>query len=429
MAADRVGAGPDQPSYRLRPMILRRARAALLVIGAAALLWGCGDSADAPPSAKDGDAPSGKPIKIMTISEILIPDSGIGYPEIPAAAEARVKHINSHGGIGGRPVELISCNTRHDPNGASACARKAVAENVVAVVGAVTNHEAQVFPILEKARIPAIGTTPITTVAGSSPIAFCSNPGVAGAFIASPQLLAKLGSKRVTLIYPGNIPIASAGVKAAYELGAKAAGVELTPLVTYSFGQSQFDAEVAKAIASGVDGLTAFAPGAADQAAILRAVKQQAPDLRVDTVVLGPEVMDALGSGAEGIYSVGITEPATWDAPGTRLFHADMDAYAKDLPRTGHALNTWAAVWTFERVAKTLGAIDRASVLKGMRGLRDLDMGGIYPPLSTGAPFEDFPGMTSLYNPTVVYQEVKNGELTAVDGEFVNPFPPSDDRG
>src|SRR5262245_13194632 len=79
---------------------------------------------------------SDEPIVVMTIGDFDQPQIGQSYPELPGAVKARARVINNKGGINGRKVEVIACNTSFDQDRTGQCARDAVAENVVALIGA-----------------------------------------------------------------------------------------------------------------------------------------------------------------------------------------------------------------------------------------------------------------------------------------------------
>ncbi|WP_189339241.1 ABC transporter substrate-binding protein [Williamsia muralis] len=79
------------------------------------------------------------------------------HPEILKTAEMYGDWINEHGGIGGRPLEVITCDEADDANKAAACARKAVDEGVVATVGSYTLNGESVVPVLEQANTSEFG--------------------------------------------------------------------------------------------------------------------------------------------------------------------------------------------------------------------------------------------------------------------------------
>lgn len=395
---------------------------ALLAALAAAGCGGSGSSNGSSTAATTAKL-AGPAIRIGIISPESDPTTGLTTPEPRAAAQARVDAIDAAGGIKGHPLQLIACNSKDDPNTAANCARQMVASRVAAVIGSVNATEAQIYPILQRAGIAAIGVPAETPAASTSPVAFCFDPGVAGDFLSPALLLAQQGAKKVSMLVPGGVP-GTAPASAAFSLGVRVAGIQNGGIVTYTSGQSQFDAEVAKATANGVDGVFAFAP-AQTIGPMLQTIRRQKPTLPVVTLAvnLTPDVISSLGSSANDIYAVGLGQPATADTPGMRLFDADMQRYAPQAARLDFAINAWAGVWTFERLAQHLKTIDAHSVLAAMRTLHDFDMGGIYPPVTTTHPFKGFPGMSCVANPTVVFQKLENGKLVAVDGKFVNPFP------
>jgi branched-chain amino acid transport system substrate-binding protein len=364
---------------------------------------------------------SGNDIKIESISESTDATGADRQPEIAAAANARVSYINAHGGINGRQVKLISCNTKTDPNVATQCARQAVSEKVAAVVGLTSNNEQQILPILQSAGIPAIGTVVFSGAAGSSPVNFGFNSGVVGAFAGGAELLAAQGAKKITFLGPSDVK-AAAGAISSFEAGARIARVQATAPIGFTSTQVQFDAVVQNLMQQGSDGVLAYGSSTAQQVSLIRAIRQRDPKIIISTAAIRPEVITALGAGANGVYSVGLSQPATSGARGVKLFNSDMDAYGGSASRTDQAEGAWAAVWTFERLAAKLPSVTSSTVLDALKGMRNYDMGGIYPPISTDQKFTAVPGFPTIYNPTVVYQVVKNGQLYAIDGKFVDPF-------
>ncbi len=142
--------------------------AAIAVIGLVAA--GCGSSggnsgsssgSESTESGSTGAAeggvaqPSGKPVKLGMIAEREV----LG-PYI-AAVESAVNALNKRGGLDGRPVELVQCSDKADPNVTISCARKMVEEEVLAMVGGGAVNGNVVVPIFEEAEIPSIGVTAV----------------------------------------------------------------------------------------------------------------------------------------------------------------------------------------------------------------------------------------------------------------------------
>ena len=91
-------------------------------------------------------APSGEPIKVMTVTTLNA--AGPTYHNIANTANAYADYINARGGIGGRPLEVTVCDEMFDPAVAAACAREAVEESVVAVVGSFTFFAESIVPVI-----------------------------------------------------------------------------------------------------------------------------------------------------------------------------------------------------------------------------------------------------------------------------------------
>ncbi len=81
---------------------------------------------------------------------------------------------------------MLTCNERDDAVAAARCARRAVAENAVAVVGSYSQHGDAFLPTLEAAGIPYIGGYGLTHDEFTSPLSYPVNGG-------QPALLAGLG--------------------------------------------------------------------------------------------------------------------------------------------------------------------------------------------------------------------------------------------
>ncbi len=403
---------------------------AMIVAALAATGCGSGDGSSTSDTTTAPTAsvakPSGTPIKIGHISDITAP-GGVKFPHIAAGVQARVDAVNAAGGIKGHPLELVTCDSKGDPNAARACVRKAVDEGVVAFVGAASQTEPAYVPVLEGAKVPAIGAVPFSPVIGDSKVAFCFNGGVQAAMSGLAAALQADGAKKISFVYPSNVGPASAAAKAAFEHGVAASGVESGGAVGFAFGDTQFDAPVAKATADGVDGVAVFSPGE-PEAALIRTVRQQAPDVKVATVtsLLTPEVLSALGPAAEGVSAVAVDQPATaTQVPGIAQFNHDMDAFDPDgkYARTDLVINGWASVWALERVARDLPEIDRASLMRAMDEVDGLDLGGIFPPLSATDRASNPPGIGCAMSTGDVFTKVKDGKPVAEQpGEFFDPF-------
>jgi ABC-type branched-subunit amino acid transport system substrate-binding protein len=244
-----------------------------------------------------------------------------------------------------------------------------------------------------------------------------------------PELLAEKGAKKISLIYP-DIPGAAAAQLFVDE-GIKKGGAEDGGAVPVAPDATDLTPAIAAATADGIDGVVAFLLGDA-QGTLLQTAEQQGVTAKLVTAspFLTPALLDSLGDVTDGLLVVGTTVPITKKTKGGKMFIKDMKAFDKKLPQTDLAAQNWLGTWLIERVASTLPEITPAALLDAMGKLTDFDMGGLTPPLTTSKPFtSDNPTFSSLlsrmYNPTVVFETVKNGKifLTKKKGDpFVNPF-------
>ena len=73
------------------------------------------------------------------------------------AAEATAEYWNEHhGGVGGRPIEVVTCETGGDPAGATDCASQMVEEDVVAVTLSQSGVTESLWEALHEAGVPVM---------------------------------------------------------------------------------------------------------------------------------------------------------------------------------------------------------------------------------------------------------------------------------
>lgn len=136
----------------------RIARAGVLVVCAALALTAC-SSGSSKTSAKATDVPTsnanGKPIVIGSIQDLTGPVTGL-MKGARQAMEAYVAMVNSEGGIGGRPLQLLTADSKIDCN-ATRTAYNDLAPKVEAFVGSVSVIDGCAADVLQKwPKLPAV---------------------------------------------------------------------------------------------------------------------------------------------------------------------------------------------------------------------------------------------------------------------------------
>ena len=402
-------------------MHLGRARFVLVAVVAALALGAVPGVAGA--AAK----PTGAPITIMTIGEFQVTSAGSANPEVSGAVQARAKAINKAGGLkdasgATHKLVVIVCNTDNDPNKAEQCARDAVDKKAVAVVGNFTAIGSSVYPTLEAAGIPSIGPAATEPVSLTSPVSFPIGSGIPGIFYGMPRLLVKDGETKISLIYP-DLPAAASALPL-LDLALAKDNLKVVNKVGVALDATDLAPSIAAVTANGTDGIVGFVIGDAT-GKFFQGLGQSGYQGKVATVgvFITPEILKSLKSQLEGTLIVNNLTPATsTKVKGIKMFNKDMDAFKKGLSKSDSAVNSWAATWLFERVANTLPTIDSPSLLAAMGKLSNFDMGGITAPLTTTKAYAGPVSLPRLFNPTVVYGEIKNGKVVQTSKTFENPF-------
>jgi branched-chain amino acid transport system substrate-binding protein len=98
---------------------------------------------------------SGDPIKLGMVSDGST--QAFDNTDELRAAEATAEYWNNHkGGLGGRPIEVVTCETGADPAGATDCANQLVEADVVAVALSQSAVAGDVWTPLHDAGIPTL---------------------------------------------------------------------------------------------------------------------------------------------------------------------------------------------------------------------------------------------------------------------------------
>lgn len=355
---------------------------------------------------------AGEPILLMAVFE---KSAGVANPELAEGAIAAAEAINRAGGIQGRPVEIIECDTTNDPNTAAECGRRAVEDGVVAMVGNLTVHAGEFMPLLEENAIASIGLTPAGAADFTSAASF---PIAGGAPVIFAALAAATADDGATKIATGRIDIAAGAALPAF-VGAGLARFDLQVHkdVPVPVGAPDMSSYAAAALADGTDAVVVGLPGQ-DSINFIQAVRQADPDVRIAmTATEIGSVIEALGDGAEGIFQATSLIGAIDDAPAVVQFHEDLEAAGFD-EDTGFRLNSYASVMVFAEVAMDLPEITAAAVFEAMNTAQGIDV-GLTAPLSFQ---EGVGGLPRVFNPCVLTTRLADGEPVPVTGTMIDAY-------
>jgi branched-chain amino acid transport system substrate-binding protein len=101
--------------------------------------------------------PTGEPIVLGLVNTEGTP--GLDFPDIRLAIAGAADYLNRHGGIGGRPIEIVNCTATGSPETSQACAQEVTGKGVEMVLLGL-----DLFPdyaTYTAAGVPVVGVLPI----------------------------------------------------------------------------------------------------------------------------------------------------------------------------------------------------------------------------------------------------------------------------
>ncbi|WP_329464604.1 ABC transporter substrate-binding protein [Streptomyces sp. NBC_01431] len=405
----------------------------------AGLLTGCGVL----PGVAGG---SREPITVMTWA----PDgtSATNAPGMPAMAKAFARWANANGGIGGHELNVITCNEHNTATGASDCARRAVKEQAVAVVGSYSQYGSAFMAPLEAAGIPYLGGYGISDQEFTSALSYPVNGGQAALIAGSGRQLAP-DCEQVALVRPDTISgdilpdLLDAGLDAAHRRPAAD--------IRTADDAGDYTAQAERALAqAGADPALVSRIGrkaAAEKAkkgcvtAVLgdrtetffdsfRRVQSDDQMVRVASVIgsVGQSLIDRTGGKDgpfEGAYVTGWYPEADdprWD-PMKKVI--SEEAFGDDSIDAADAgvQTTWIAYTVLKKVVESLGqdSVRPPDLVRALNTGAVVNTGGLTPDLCWR--FEDMlaaPDFPRIVNRQVTFQVVRDGRLVSLRKGFTD---------
>ena len=359
--------------------------------------------------------PTGEPIKVMTIAprESNLPT----YPNIFGTADVYEQYINDRGGVAGRPLEVIGCDAKGDPNEAAACAREAASEGVVAVLGHFEYDMSVAVPILEEAGIALLGSCcPVTPAEFSSPVNFifgstnamqhsavykmaddgCQSPSIVYLENYFDYLKGLAGQAMEHFgVFEGNMRYASVPAQVG-DYSPQAAEIDDADCVWLSLGAAHTGAFLAAMRTVGNDARPYGAQGN-----LTAEVAESYAELTEGGVVLNayPNLVDPV-----------------WDE-----FRAALEDY--DAPEASYnslsGLGAWAAFVAFTDIAELVeGDITAATFLETVRA-QDAYQSMWGPTIDLSVAEGPMPGFPRVLNFEITFDDVSGGVLSPT-GEFID---------
>jgi ABC-type branched-subunit amino acid transport system substrate-binding protein len=354
-------------------------------------------------------------------------------PGMPALAGAYARWINSHGGLSGHKLKVLTCNDHNNAVDAAKCARQAVSENVVAVVGSYSQYSDSFLPPLAGAGIPYIGGYGVTNGEFTSPVSYPVNGG-------QPVLLAGLGKALagscgpVTLVRPDSIAgdelpqllnagLTAGGHKAAYDQLAAEDATEYSAQSDKALKQSTADSARKGCVVPVLGEHTATFMDS------FRRTREDYPAVQTGTVMGSADQTEINETGGasspyEGSY-IASWYPAATDARWNEMKKVINEKAFGDNridPADAGVQTTWIAYQVFKAVVESLdGDISSNAIRRAIDNGLKISTGGLTPPLrwefSNKLAGVGFP---RLVNADISLQVVKDGQLAATQRDMID---------
>nr|WP_169310472.1 ABC transporter substrate-binding protein [Rhodococcus oryzae] len=393
---------------RIAPAIAALATASLVAAGCSS--DGGADAAD--------NAATGDPIKVGQIVPIEAP--GLGSATYAASTVASVDAFNERGGVNGRPLELLQCDSMGDPNKEVDCANKMVSEGAVATLADFTPASSEATSkILFDAGIARVGLNPVNMSEFIATNIYTPFSGSLLNLYGMIDILVAQGKTKLSLMRP-DLPV-TAQLVGLLTPAVQAKGAEIVNDVAVGAGATDYTQFIAAAERNDAQGVI-MALGASDANPIAQAFEQLGSKLTFALGTAGFTQADLQDLGTFATTST-YTSPtpapssSTEDFPGLKEFLADMDKSGKEELElqnlTGDAVNPWLSVRAFGEVAKNRTEIDAANIWKGFENAKDIDMAGLIPAWTPGA-VEQF-GIFPRISNSMMYKMSFDGDVLVTD--------------
>jgi branched-chain amino acid transport system substrate-binding protein len=353
----------------------------------------------------------------VVIGVLYTDDNPIGTaPEIKSAGEAAADYVNSHGGIGGRPVKIVACNGMNNAQNDAQCATQFVNSGVVTVEGLDGFWGGVGVSIIGKAGI-ANQTLPISGPEFSAPNAYpWEGSGVtASAAAASYFVQQKLTSACAYQDIPSfQEQCVEDFQKPAQALGASPQLVTIPPTAN---DLSQYAAKLQQTGAKGVL-VVAGSPATPD---LIQAAAQLGYKPQWILPSQQPDFFKAVGADADGaIFYDDLVDSSDTTNPDAAVFRAAMAKWAPGAVLDAFSIMTFSNIVTLARLGDQVGGdkITRAELPTLLGQIKNLPqfMG---PTLNASTHLAGLPH--ALHTGAYLYQWNGTGYTLAGKGYYVVP--------
>lgn len=340
-----------------------RPRTFALVLALVATLSACSGGG----SDNDDGGPSDKPLVLGFINMEGAPAGS--FPEASAGARAAVAHVNDDlGGIGHRPLKLVSCTTDGTPESSQSCAQEVLAVKPVAVVGGVDLGSNSSVHVVVDAGVPYVTGSPTLGAELTTDGAFALTGGTAADLLGiGDYLIERKHVRRIAVLHEDLPGLLNTAISAAGDIfRAKHVAVKL---VAEKADAADFAPAVNAAAAGSPDAVIVVFPAQA-----CARIVQAAHALRIESQFYLPGACATPGVVAAARTVLGRTYFGSGYLPvGATGGGADADAFRARVPQGQRSPVSEAAFSTILDLAALMaeGAIDPAGLRARLNVTRD----------------------------------------------------------
>ena len=374
-------------------------------------------TAAAPSSASHARRLAGSPIVTYTFADVNT--QGPQYKNIAESARVYGSWINAHGGINGHPLKVKFCDALGTPTGATACARKAVADHAVAVIGSFTFTGDAIVPTLQAAKTAYFGLCcALSPTEFSSPVSFPTGDQPLYAVGLVARAVQDGCTKMVGVIIQGAEIFEPFMTNAAKNLGKTITYVSLPATA------QDYSPQVAQATSGGTDCLlmvvseTPYIAWMGPFSQLGHYVRMYGPQGNLDEKVIAAAPASVTNGDVISAMFTSLTLPAWAD------YRAALKKYKADTKEfydTFGGQGTWAAYLEFAQIVKGMkGAINNKTFLAAASKAK-IDLPGIVPKMDLSKPWGKVGGPAGLYrlfNRSVIFNKVENKKILPLTTKF-----------
>ncbi len=344
--------------------------------------------------------------------------AGPTYKNIANTAQAYEKYINKRGGVAGHPLKVTVCDEQFDPAVATTCARQAVDQKMVSIVGSFTFFAESIVPVIAKSNITWFGECcPITPSELTDKHSFPVGNQPMYAVGAVKRAVAD-GCKNINAVIIDGAQIFLPPMENAMKALGKSFGAKVILPPT----AKDYSSEVAQATkdADCVIGVVSETPYITWNTAWTQSgtkARQYGPQGNLNEVSAKGNEASTDGDIIAGMYPDISTPP--WAEYVVALKEGGYNMAELDYNSLG-GMGTWAAYVAFTKVASGItGAITADSFYDAASKTAKLDLGGMVPVLDFTKEWTDgLKGYERLFNRSVVFSTLKSGKVVPLTTSF-----------